>query len=273
MRMSENGSKYPKSDDSHLKSDNSIRNGTKTFKIERKCPKSDGCAQKRTEGSEIGQNCPNWTNLPKIWSNSLKLGGEVLPVSRRRYFSVESSIRFTDLGPKYSERAFPLFPVIVLTQDKSNFFFLKGPRQKEQIVRNTFAVSQETIATIVFRLLDRVVAAELIPSAIAKYIAPYMVHHSLDRDTMLLRYIEVSKLQYITSAEGSLTNIFRFDVSNFGLCWCCSFNLFLGLVFFFQAQVTSVVFLFPVYLQFHLNTLQLPIHFINIKISSYSIQS
>lgn len=45
-----------------------------------------------------------------------------------------------------------------------------------------------------FRLLDRVVAAELIPSAIAKYIAPYMVHHSLDRDTMLLRYIEVSKL-------------------------------------------------------------------------------
>lgn len=50
--------------------------------------------------------------------------------------------------------------------------------------------SQETIATIVFRLLDRVVAAELIPSAIAKYIAPYMVHHSLDRDTMLLRYIE-----------------------------------------------------------------------------------
>ncbi|KAJ7374444.1 Kinetochore-associated protein 1 [Desmophyllum pertusum] len=50
--------------------------------------------------------------------------------------------------------------------------------------------SQETTATIVFRLLDRVVAAELIPSAITKYIAPYMVHHSLDRDTMLLQYIE-----------------------------------------------------------------------------------
>ena len=42
-----------------------------------------------------------------------------------------------------------------------------------------------------FRLLDRVVAAELVPNAIAKYIAPYMVHHSLDRDTMLLQYIEV----------------------------------------------------------------------------------
>ncbi|XP_078352521.1 kinetochore-associated protein 1-like isoform X2 [Oculina patagonica] len=50
--------------------------------------------------------------------------------------------------------------------------------------------SQETTATIVFRLLDRVVAAELIPNAIAKYIAPYMAHHSLDRDTMLLQYIE-----------------------------------------------------------------------------------
>lgn len=54
MKMSGNGSKYPKSDDRHLKSDNNVRNGTKTFKIERKCPKSDGCAQKRTEGSEIG---------------------------------------------------------------------------------------------------------------------------------------------------------------------------------------------------------------------------
>lgn len=54
MKMSGNGSNYPKSDDSHLKSDNNVRNGTKKFKIERKCPKSDGCAQKRTEGSEIG---------------------------------------------------------------------------------------------------------------------------------------------------------------------------------------------------------------------------
>ena len=34
-------------------------------------------------------------------------------------------------------------------------------------------------------------AAELIPNAIAKYIAPYMAHHSLDRDTMLLQYVEV----------------------------------------------------------------------------------
>ena len=39
-------------------------------------------------------------------------------------------------------------------------------------------------------------AAERIPNAIAKYIAPYMVHHSLDRDTMLLRYIEVMKMEY-----------------------------------------------------------------------------
>jgi len=40
-----------------------------------------------------------------------------------------------------------------------------------------------------------VVAAERIPNAIAKYIAPYMVHHSLDRDTMLLRYIEVMEME------------------------------------------------------------------------------
>lgn len=98
--MSGNGSNYPKSDDSHLKSDNNVRNGTKKFKIERKCPKSDGCAQKRTEGSEIGQT---WTKLPEIWRNSLKLGGEFLPISRRRFFSVES--------------------VIILKPDESNLFF------------------------------------------------------------------------------------------------------------------------------------------------------
>lgn len=56
--------------------------------------------------------------------------------------------------------------------------------------------TQETTATIVFRLLDRVVAAERIPNAIAKYIAPYMAHHRLDRDTMLLRYIEVIEMEY-----------------------------------------------------------------------------
>ena len=97
------------------KSNESVRNPTDVHKNGQRGQKSDRTVQ-------------TWTNLPKIWSNSLKLGGEVLPVSRRRFFSVESSIRFTDLGPKYSERAFPLFPVIVLTQDKSNFFFLKGPR-------------------------------------------------------------------------------------------------------------------------------------------------
>ena len=62
------------------------------------------------------------------------------------------------------------------------------------IIAFTFS-TQETTATIVFRLLDRVVAAERIPNAIAKYIAPYMVHHSLDRDTMLLRYIEVMEME------------------------------------------------------------------------------
>ena len=50
---------------------------------------------------------------------------------------------------------------------------------------------KETTSTIVFRLLDRVIAAELIPTAIEKQIGPYMAHHGLNRDTMLLEYIKV----------------------------------------------------------------------------------
>ena len=64
-----------------------------------------------------------------------------------------------------------------------------------------YSCPQETTATIVFRLLDRVVAAELIPSTIAKYIAPYMMHHGLDRDTMLLQYIEVTLTFVFTLAK------------------------------------------------------------------------
>ena len=76
---------------------------------------------------------------------------------------------------------------------------IRNPESNQSIVKVypicvtlfIFCILQETTSTIVFRLLDRVVAAELIPNAITKYIAPYMVHHSLDRDTMLLHYIEV----------------------------------------------------------------------------------
>ena len=45
-------------------------------------------------------------------------------------------------------------------------------------------------------------AAELIPSTIAKYIAPYMMHHGLDRDTMLLQYIEVTVAFVFALAKG-----------------------------------------------------------------------
>ena len=108
MKMSGSRSKYPKSDDSHLKSDNNVRNGTKTFKIERKCPKSD-VHKNGLRGQKSDRTVQTWTKLPEIWRNSLKLGGEFLPISRRRFFSVES--------------------VIILTPDESNpFFFLEGPR-------------------------------------------------------------------------------------------------------------------------------------------------
>ena len=60
-------------------------------------------------------------------------------------------------------------------------------------------------------------AAERIPNAIAKYIAPYMVHHSLDRDTMLLRYIEVMKMEYKLNYD-----IYRGSLISFGWFSCGS---------------------------------------------------
>ncbi|XP_048586472.1 kinetochore-associated protein 1 isoform X2 [Nematostella vectensis] len=50
--------------------------------------------------------------------------------------------------------------------------------------------SQETTRTLVFRLLDSVKATELIVPSMTKYIGPYMTHHGLDRDTVLLEYIK-----------------------------------------------------------------------------------
>ncbi|XP_072031588.1 kinetochore-associated protein 1-like [Amphiura filiformis] len=49
---------------------------------------------------------------------------------------------------------------------------------------------RETISSIVFRMLDRVVAPELIPSAIKNVVRPYMKEHSLSEDKLLLQYIE-----------------------------------------------------------------------------------
>lgn len=87
--MSEMGRKSSKSNES-------VRNPTDVHKNGQRGQKSDRTVQ-------------TWTKLPEIWRKSLKLGGEFLPISRRRLFSVES--------------------VIILTPDESNlFFFLEGPR-------------------------------------------------------------------------------------------------------------------------------------------------
>ncbi|KAK3751477.1 hypothetical protein QZH41_009193 [Actinostola sp. cb2023] len=51
--------------------------------------------------------------------------------------------------------------------------------------------SQETTKTIVFRLLDSVKAAELMPQYMKKFIAPYMIHYGLDKDQVLLEYTKL----------------------------------------------------------------------------------
>uniref|UniRef100_H9G5N1 Kinetochore associated 1 n=1 Tax=Anolis carolinensis TaxID=28377 RepID=H9G5N1_ANOCA len=44
--------------------------------------------------------------------------------------------------------------------------------------------------TIVFRMFDKVPAAELIPVTLEKYIGPYICHHHLQKDEILLQYIK-----------------------------------------------------------------------------------
>ncbi|XP_078674136.1 kinetochore-associated protein 1-like isoform X3 [Branchiostoma floridae x Branchiostoma belcheri] len=49
---------------------------------------------------------------------------------------------------------------------------------------------QETTTSITFRMLDRVVAPELIPATIDKMVRPYMKDHGLEEDKVLLQYIQ-----------------------------------------------------------------------------------
>ncbi|XP_033030279.1 kinetochore-associated protein 1 [Lacerta agilis] len=49
---------------------------------------------------------------------------------------------------------------------------------------------KENANTIVFRMFDQVLAAELIPATLEKYIEPYMHHHNLEKDEILLQYIK-----------------------------------------------------------------------------------
>uniref|UniRef100_A0A670Z410 Kinetochore associated 1 n=1 Tax=Pseudonaja textilis TaxID=8673 RepID=A0A670Z410_PSETE len=60
---------------------------------------------------------------------------------------------------------------------------------------------KETTNTIVFRMLDKILAAELIPVALEKYIEPYMSHHHLEKDEILLRYIKDLLLCHCTQSS------------------------------------------------------------------------
>ncbi|CAH1790791.1 unnamed protein product [Owenia fusiformis] len=49
---------------------------------------------------------------------------------------------------------------------------------------------QETTESLTYRMLDRVNAIQLIPSALEKVVKPYMKEHHLDEDKMLYQYIQ-----------------------------------------------------------------------------------
>ncbi len=50
---------------------------------------------------------------------------------------------------------------------------------------------EENTGSLTYRMLDHVVAVELIPSTIEKIVRPYMQEHRLHEDKMLFQYIEV----------------------------------------------------------------------------------
>ncbi|XP_058014189.1 kinetochore-associated protein 1 [Ahaetulla prasina] len=60
---------------------------------------------------------------------------------------------------------------------------------------------KETANTIVFRMLDKILAAELLPAALEKYIEPYMCHHRLEKDEILLQYIKDLLLCHSTQSS------------------------------------------------------------------------
>uniref|UniRef100_UPI00398F8311 kinetochore-associated protein 1 isoform X2 n=1 Tax=Pristiophorus japonicus TaxID=55135 RepID=UPI00398F8311 len=62
---------------------------------------------------------------------------------------------------------------------------------------------KETTATIVFRMLDRVLAPELIPSTLEKVIQPYIAKHNLQKEELLLHYIK-DLLERCSSRSASL---------------------------------------------------------------------
>ncbi|XP_054852382.1 kinetochore-associated protein 1 [Eublepharis macularius] len=57
---------------------------------------------------------------------------------------------------------------------------------------------KENADTIVFRMFDKVLAAELIPATLEKFIEPYMRQHELQKDEILLQYIKDLVERYCT---------------------------------------------------------------------------
>lgn len=51
---------------------------------------------------------------------------------------------------------------------------------------------QENTTTIVFRMFDKVLAPELIPSVLERFVRVYMREHDLQEEELLLLYIEVT---------------------------------------------------------------------------------
>ncbi|NWV62831.1 KNTC1 protein, partial [Malurus elegans] len=49
---------------------------------------------------------------------------------------------------------------------------------------------KENATTIVFRMLDRILAPELVPSILEKFIKPYLCEHKLQKDELLLQYVK-----------------------------------------------------------------------------------
>ncbi|NXN15800.1 KNTC1 protein, partial [Indicator maculatus] len=51
-------------------------------------------------------------------------------------------------------------------------------------------IEKENATTIVFRMFDKILAPELIPSILEKFIKPYLCEHNLQKDELLLQYIK-----------------------------------------------------------------------------------
>uniref|UniRef100_A0A8V5H555 KNTC1 protein n=1 Tax=Melopsittacus undulatus TaxID=13146 RepID=A0A8V5H555_MELUD len=49
---------------------------------------------------------------------------------------------------------------------------------------------KENATTIVFRMFDKILAPELVPSILEKFIKPYLCEHNLQKDELLLQYIK-----------------------------------------------------------------------------------